>query len=435
MTRLRAVLALASTTILTLALSTVAFGDSHVRMVRLSQVDGTVQIDRNSGNGFEKALPNMPVTQGVRLQTGSNGRAEVELEDGTTIRLAPDTALSFPELVLRDSGTRASTAQLTLGTAYFNVIHKNKQELRVDFAHQSISTDREVRFRISVDLAQAKVAVFKGELKVLTPVETATVKKEETATFDLVDEKLLATAKGIDTLSTDNWDAERSEYQKQYGRSVYGGTPYGVSPDLAYYGQYSYVPGFGVLWQPFGIGGMWNPFMNGGWVWDASIGYTWMSLDPWGWIPYHYGNWTYVNGYGWGWAATGPRVWQPTPRIVHQPAGFRPPVAPVVARASVAQPTVIVNQTRTAVAGPAAGFNGNMNGRMNGGMVMPPGRRAAGMGSAPVGRTATSMGGPYHAPSAAGPAMPRGGGFGGASSGGMHSAGASSGGGHSPSPH
>ena len=275
MTRLRAVSALASVTILSLALPTLTFADSQIRMVRLSQVDGTVQIDRNSGNGFEKAIPNMPITQGVRLQTGSYGRAEVEMEDGTTIRLAPDTAMSFPELVLHDSGVRASTAQLTLGTAYFDVRHKKKEEIRVAFAHQSIDVDHEVRFRVSVDLATAKVSVFKGELKIPNSVETATLKKEQTATFDLVDEKQVATAKGIETLPTDNWDAERSEFQKQYSGSVYGNTRYGAAPDLAYYGQYSYIPGTGYFWQPFGAPVGWNPYMNGAWVWDAEY---WLLL-------------------------------------------------------------------------------------------------------------------------------------------------------------
>jgi Family of unknown function (DUF6600)/FecR protein len=428
MTRLRAVSALVFATILSFALPTLTFADSQIRMVHLSQVAGNVQIDRHTGNGFEKALPNMPITQGVRLQTGSDGRAEIELEDGTTIRLAPDTAMSFPELVLRESGARASTAQLTLGTAYFNVRHK-KEQIRVSFGHQSLEADREVRFRVSVDLAKAKVAVFKGELKIPTPVETATLKKDQTATFDLVDDKQVATAKGIDTLSTDNWDAERSEFQQQYASSVYGKTPYGAAPDLAYYGQYSFVPGFGLLWQPFGIGTGWNPFMNGGWVWDTSMGYTWMSLDPWGWIPYHYGNWTYVNGYGWGWAATGPHVWQPMPKIVRQPSGFQAPVAPVVARTAIAQPTVVVSRTPTAVARPAAGFNG----MSPNGMSPAAGARTAAMGSA-TGRSSTTTGnaGSYHAPSAASPSMgPVSGGFGGGGGGGAHTA---STGGHTGSP-
>ena len=106
----------------------------------------------------------------------------------------------FQNWCCEDSGVRASTAQLTLGTAYFNVLHKKKEEVRVAFAHQSIDVDHEVRFRVSVDLATAKVSVFKGELKIPNAVETAILKKEQTATFDLVDEKQVATAKGIETL-------------------------------------------------------------------------------------------------------------------------------------------------------------------------------------------------------------------------------------------
>ena len=50
-------------------------------MVRLSQVQGEVKIDRNLGQGYEKAFLNLPIAQGVKLQTKNDGRAEVEVED------------------------------------------------------------------------------------------------------------------------------------------------------------------------------------------------------------------------------------------------------------------------------------------------------------------------------------------------------------------
>lgn len=343
-----------------LTMPSVMFADSQVRMVRLSDVEGNVQVDRNNGNGFEKALLNMPVVQGTRIATGGSGRAEIELEDGTAIRVAPNTNLNFPELVLRDSGARATTAELTLGTLYFNVKHKKKDELQLKFAQQTIAIDHDVRFRATVDLAKAKLAVFNGELKVPAGAETATLKKDETLTLDLVDEKQVATAKGIDTLPTDNWDAERSQFQKQYGGSVYASTPYGNAPDMAYYGTYSLIPGYGIMWQPYGAGLNWNPFLNGAWIWDASVGYSWVSMDPWGWYPYHYGAWNYVPGYGWGWVPTRSHVWQPNPHIVRQPAGFQVPTAPVAARNAARQPTVIVGQKPTAVGAPAAAYNGNL---------------------------------------------------------------------------
>ena len=67
--------------------------DSQARIVRLSDVQGSVQIDKNTGMGFENAFLNLPVTQGTQLRTRDRGRAEIEFEDGSTLRLAPNTTV------------------------------------------------------------------------------------------------------------------------------------------------------------------------------------------------------------------------------------------------------------------------------------------------------------------------------------------------------
>src|SRR5882724_3230615 len=104
--------------IASLLLSTLCFADSQVRIVRLSSLDGDVQIDRNTGQGFEKAFLNLPITQGAKVQTGSEGRAEVEFEDGSVVRLAPKTVVEFSQLALRDSGGKASNLKVQAGTVY-----------------------------------------------------------------------------------------------------------------------------------------------------------------------------------------------------------------------------------------------------------------------------------------------------------------------------
>src|SRR5437016_2859948 len=60
-----------------------ALANSQARIVRLSDVEGTVQIDRDAGQGYERAFLNMPIVQGTKLWTKDDGRAEVEFEDGT----------------------------------------------------------------------------------------------------------------------------------------------------------------------------------------------------------------------------------------------------------------------------------------------------------------------------------------------------------------
>ena len=89
-----------------------SFADSQVRIVRLSDVEATVQIDRNTGQGYEKAFLNSPITEGTKLRTDRDARAEVEFEDGSTLRITPGTVVEFPVLSLRDSGAKASTVNV-----------------------------------------------------------------------------------------------------------------------------------------------------------------------------------------------------------------------------------------------------------------------------------------------------------------------------------
>ena len=47
---------------------------SKVRIVRLSQVRGAVEIERNSGRGFEPAIANLPIVEQNQLRTGVGDR-------------------------------------------------------------------------------------------------------------------------------------------------------------------------------------------------------------------------------------------------------------------------------------------------------------------------------------------------------------------------
>src|SRR5437588_10590892 len=95
-----------------------ALADSQARIVRLSDVQGIVQIDKNTGLGFENAFLNLPITQGTQLKTGDRGRAEIEFEDGSTLRLTPNTLVEFSTLGSSDAGKHQSIVNLTEGMAY-----------------------------------------------------------------------------------------------------------------------------------------------------------------------------------------------------------------------------------------------------------------------------------------------------------------------------
>ena len=93
-----------------------------MKVVRLSDVRGTVMMDRKTGQGMEGTIQNMPIVEGVRVQTTA-GDAEIEFEDGSTVRITPNTLIEFPQLVRRESGATASTVKLVQGTMYVNLMN------------------------------------------------------------------------------------------------------------------------------------------------------------------------------------------------------------------------------------------------------------------------------------------------------------------------
>jgi hypothetical protein len=311
-----------------LLVSLPARSDSRARIVRLSYMEGNVSIDRGTGQ-YEKAMVNLPITEGARLRTG-DGRAEVEFEDGSTIRLAPRGALEFPQLALRDSGEKVSSVEVANGTAYISFAGTKNVELTIQFGRDNVGLTRSAHLRVSVNDPTAAVAVFKGDIEVNGPSGSLEVRKNQTANLDLSDEARTEVAKKIEPQDFDSWDKEQDQYHSRYSSKVGSYSPYSYGgSDLAYYGNFFSVPGYGTMWQPYFAGIGWDPFMDGAWVFNPGWGYGWVSAYPWGWTPYHYGNWLFLSGYGWAWQPGG--LWTPwytQPRLVNSPSGFVVPRAP-----------------------------------------------------------------------------------------------------------
>ena len=304
-----------------------AFADSQARIVRLSDVHGTVEIDKNAGAGYERAFVNLPLTQGTLLRTQNDGRAEVEFEDGSALRLTPNTTVEFKDLSLSD-GKHISEVNLTEGKAYVNWLGKSGDALTLNFSREKITLLHAAHFRVSTAPSFGEVAVFKGDVEVVGPSGTLNVGKKKMATFDPTDADKGTLAKEFDQDAYDDWDKQASEYHETYARN--NSTPYGYGySDLSYYGSFSSVAGYGTLWQPYFTGIGWNPYMDGAWSSYPGFGSMWVSAYPWGWMPYMYGNWLFLPGSGWMWQPGGWNGWNGTPRFVGTaPQQFAVPTAP-----------------------------------------------------------------------------------------------------------
>ncbi len=335
-----------------------AWADSNVRIVRLSYLNGDVQMDRGDGRGFEKAILNMPVVHGSRIRTREGGQAEIELENGSTVRLVPNSILNVDELSLNGSGDRISRFSLQQGTAYFNVENRHHDVFQVSANHQTLVPRGSSHFRVKADEGALDVAVLKGDVQMSgSAAAEVRIRKGETLTLDSSNAGHYFLAKKIDAEYYDSWDAERRAYREYYTSArSYDNAPYYGLADLNFYGSYLNAAGYGSCWRPSYVPLGWDPFSDGAWVFYPGIGWTFASAYPWGWMPYHYGDWIWSSGTGYCWQpSTRWAQWVAAPVIrpgVYHP--IRPPVFPLrpPAAGRNGPTTVIVG------AGPTTGTDG-----------------------------------------------------------------------------
>ncbi len=334
-----------------------AIADSHARIVRLSSVDGTVQVDRGNGGVLQRASLNTPIVEGTRLITSSDGLAEVEFENETALRLTSDSEVKFSQLLMSDTGVKMNQFEVIKGLVYLDTASKGADLYRVKVGDTSLVAHRDTLLRLSVTPDQLQVAVFHGELQLENQPQPVYIGKKETLTVELNEPSRYAVAKGADAVRFDAWNKEREDYSRTYAQNAgYGGPNRGYGlQDLNYYGDFFYAGGYGYVWQPYGFAGSmlgWDPYSNGTWSFYPGMGYAWTSAYPWGWLPYHYGSWAFINGAGWAWVPGRGYNGQwyannfaAVPRITRAPAGWTAAVPPPVPAAAAAPPTVLVGTT------------------------------------------------------------------------------------------
>jgi hypothetical protein len=283
-----------------------------VRMARFSVVEGEVTWRPDADAQWSEADVNLPIRQGAQVSVGGHGRAEIQFDDGSVIRLGTGAVLTLQTLY-SDADGEFTELKLTGGLASLRL--KNDIDIyQVDTPFLSAKTTGPARVRFGVSDTE-EIAVKRGSVKIDGPRGAMTLHSGEflempdaNASYDV------ASLPGDD--SWEEWNNARDRYLDG-DMPVKHYAPPNVaiaSPDLDEYGDWRDVPSYGVVWCPR-VAADWRPYCVGHWVWCDPFGWTWVSSEPWGWAPYHYGSWFHC-AYGWAWRP-GPVHQYWCPAVVH----------------------------------------------------------------------------------------------------------------------
>ncbi len=305
--------------------------------VRLSYVKGTVRVLNGDRTQFPEAVANMPLPEGYQVETGGDGEAEIEFDDGSVARLTPNSSLQLSRLHPANARSPHTEVEQRSGLAYFELNVSEGQRYAVRFAGATARPLDNSIFRINLDGAP-ELAVFEGAVH----VDGGGAFSEDVARHQSIRLEQGANAgqytlsDGINADSWDQWNNDRDQEiaamsQEQTDAREQSGSPDAAGwNDLDAYGNWYPVEGYGNVWAPAGVGPQWDPYGNGYWANYPGWGYTWISGYPWGWLPYQCGAWNYFNTFGWGWIPGQCGLgWSPVLTVWNVPPGYHPPPRPI----------------------------------------------------------------------------------------------------------
>jgi len=317
-------------------------------------LQGDVVVDHLDNTAGDPAQINMPLAEGSRLTTGENGQAEVEFEDGSVVRVTPNSSLDLSVLSVDPAENFHTQMTVLHGLIYAELRASSKYFYVVDAGGELVSPVANARIRINLDQPPATVSVFDGTVQVehaSTP-EADGYKKDvragESLTGDASDSSQYSVSQNVEQDSWDEWNRARDQARADAAlnrttvRDRFAGDQgYGWS-DLDANGSWYDVPGQGQIWQPVvAQDADFDPYGYGSWVAYPGAGYVWASGYVWGWTPFRCGCWSYWNGFGWGWSpgavcgraggglgrGSGGAVF--AVNIVHPPLNYHAPTRPV----------------------------------------------------------------------------------------------------------
>jgi hypothetical protein len=270
--------------------------DDYARIARISYIEGNVSFQHAGDVDWSALSINVPLQPGDRIYTGKGGRAEIEFDEGSILRLAEETDIEV-------LSSKEDIIQLRILAGLSTLNAASDVDFEVDTPAAAFNTLLKGVYRFEVrENGDSEAIVRKGLMEIANNHFTKRIDSGERFTVSPGDTNPREIARYIQRDAWDEWNDRRNADVRAYASRRYlpDTVTVGVS-DLDRHGYWINVSSYGPAWVPHHVDEHWSPYSVGRWCYRPHWGWTWVSYEPWGWLPYHYGRWYYYVGTGWCW--------------------------------------------------------------------------------------------------------------------------------------
>lgn len=275
---------------------------------RITLVEGDVQIRMTDSDDWVPAAVNTPLEEGDSIWSPDGSRTEIQLRDGSYIRLASRSSLDIVEV-----SDEVMQFHMAMGLAYVRTGSRGDTDYQFDLAESTLTVGNSARLRLDVAAdGGEEISVMAGTAYVEGYDGRTRVRSGETMMVDDSRSEILPLKRAD---AWDKWNRTRDKALSRQARSArYLPEELAIYEDeLSSSGEWVVVSEYGRIWRPrVSVSVGWAPFQSGRWIWRGGD-YVWIGFEPWGWAPYHYGRWVVTANFGWCWVppVRGDVFWAP----------------------------------------------------------------------------------------------------------------------------
>ena len=157
---------------------------SQVRSVRLSLVTGKVTVKRPGAATGVQAQVNTAIDEGVVLSTSAGGFANVQLENGSTIRLSEHARADFTQLSADAEGNKLNVITLDRGHADFYFIPERQDVSKVKVADATLTSQGKTEFETEFSSGTVQLHVLAGSVTISAHASSLTLGKGKTMVYN-----------------------------------------------------------------------------------------------------------------------------------------------------------------------------------------------------------------------------------------------------------
>ena len=157
---------------------------SQVRSVRLSSVSGKVTVKRPGAAEGVQAQVNTAIEEGFVVSTSAGGFANVQLENGSTIRLSEHAKADFTQLNTDADGNKLNVITLERGLAGFYFIPERQDVSTVKIADATLTSNGKTEFETEFTSGTVQLRVLAGSVTISAHASSLTLGKGKAAVYN-----------------------------------------------------------------------------------------------------------------------------------------------------------------------------------------------------------------------------------------------------------